>query len=343
VSYGIAIYVLAYFWALILSMFVNRKTSIGIDLVVIIFAVLPASILAIFRGDVGVDTAIYQLSISNILAGQTSLFEPMFVFLVKFLSYFSDNERIIVRIISFIVVSLLTYLFCNNKRSIIIFLSIIFPIYFYEFTMNTIRVGLALPLIIISFKLFHGNRYLAAIFVSVVSISSHLSTILAGAIQLATKLRVRAIILLSFVSAIMGYMVLEYLTTKYAGYSNFFAPEKKSGTGFLFFSLLSIITFKRFNEIGNGAVGTYVLFSCFAFLITQYTYAGIRLQSLVLFVLMCHLTFFKKDDQFLELKFRLSLILLGLTGFYIFVFRQFVATEGIGLSPFLPYSFIGNL
>ena len=94
-SYGIAIYVLAYFWALILSMCVNRKTSNGIDLVVIIFAVLPASILAIFRGDVGVDTAIYQLSISNILAGQTSLFEPMFVFLVKFLSYFSDNERII--------------------------------------------------------------------------------------------------------------------------------------------------------------------------------------------------------------------------------------------------------
>ena len=73
------------------------------------------------------------------------------------------------------------------------------------------------------------------------------------------------------------------------------------------------------------------------FAIAKFSYAGLRLQSLVLFAMLVMLQFKPGLSAVMDKKVKNGIFFVGCLGMLVFI-KNVISTEGQGLSPFSPWT-----
>lgn len=130
--------------------------QIGWPRTFVIFGLMPMILLALLRGNVGVDTAVYLQEIQKIIeAGEyTHTFEPFFEGLILLLSSVLDNPRAILATLGAFTTLFLFLGVMDKKQSMFIFCAFIIPTYYFDMVMNGIRYGLSFAIV------FWAQQYL---------------------------------------------------------------------------------------------------------------------------------------------------------------------------------------
>ena len=334
-------YIIPYLVLLISTPFYKRGESNN-NKFYFLLASLPAFIVASFRGNVGTDTHQYLIIINDIINKYKDFTdidtEVLFFYLTKILSIFTENEKIILSIITVLYCTLYFIAFSKNKENILISIFFIFPLFFYDSSMNGIRYGISFAFAKIAFDAMNDDKIKKCFFLLALSISFHLSGLILFASLSIKKLNAKLLITISLLLIFILYASKEYLIFKLSAYSSYSSPNPYSGISLLIIStllLLHTLIFYR-NEL-------FIAFFCFSmtlifFAISIYSYAGLRFIYLLIYC------FFIFQIEFLRLKNRISILnylsmfLISIICFLIKLRHFILYTDGD--TPFLPYNFL---
>lgn len=307
-----------------------------------LISLIPATLIVILRGLTGTDTATYiSILDQNIydLNENVRDIEPFFMLFAKIKYYLVLNAQLVLNFFSFLIILLLFTFFSRTKHRFLIFSFLVFPIFFYDMTMNGLRYGMAFSLA--CFLIIEHNSLLYKLtknkILFIFSFLNHKSSVVFLIIKFMQNLSFRnfAIVLIIFLSSII--FLSDYLLYKVTDYSELSSPSVFSGIQPLVISSLILV----FNSIffkNNLKRNIYLFIIQLAFyIITQFSYAGIRFQFLELFYILVVLT--QDDGDIPNYKMYLYLLFfIGLLGFCLRL-NNFYSDFNEGPSPFLPYTF----
>lgn len=304
-------------------------------------ALIPSTLIVILRGLVGTDTETYisilDQSIFSI-QDNTRGIEQFFLLFARIRYYFDLNSQYVLNAFSLVMIFVLFLFFSKNKQRSIIFCFLIFPIFFYDMTMNGLRYGMAFAF---SCWLIVDNNSFLRISKSkilfLVSFLNHKSSLLFLGFKFIQKANLKNFFIIFFTSIAILFLLKSYLIYKISDYSDFNSPSVFSGSQPLILTCLILICNSYFFK-NNFRRNVYLFFiQIFFYIITKFTYAGIRFQFLELFYIIVILT---NDENIIKYrKYLLCLLFIGFLGF-ILRLNNFYSTFGQGGSPFLPYYFI---
>lgn len=303
-------------------------------------SLIPATLVVVLRGLVGTDTETYisilDQSIFSIKENARGI-EPFFLFFAKIRHYFDLNSQYVLNSFSFIMIFVLYLFFSKNKQRSLIFCSLVFPIFFYDMTMNGLRYGMAFAfacwLIADSSNNLKLNTNKIMYFISFLN---HKSSLLFLSFKLLQKASLRNFLIIFFIALIMFFALKSYLLYKMSDYTDFGSPSVFSGLQPLIITILLLLCNTYFFKNNYRRNLFLLLIQIFFYIITKFTYAGIRFQFLELFyiiVILCN------DENILRnRKYIYLLFIIGVLGFVLRL-NNFISTSGQGGSPFLPYRF----
>lgn len=303
-------------------------------------SLIPATLVVVLRGLVGTDTETYisilDQSIFSIKENARGI-EPFFLVFAKIRHYFDLNSQYVLNSFSFIMIFVLYLFFSKNKQRFLIFCSLVFPIFFYDMTMNGLRYGMAFAfacwfIVDNSNKLkLNKNKIMYLI-----SFLNHKSSLLFLSFKLLQKASLKNFLIIIFTTLVMFFVLKNYLLYKISDYSDFVSPSIFSGSQPLIITFLILLCntyFYKNNFRRNVFLFiTQILF----FILTKFTYAGIRFQFLELFyiiVILCNDEGILRNRKYIYLLF-----IIGILGFALRL-NNFISTSDQGGSPFLPYRF----
>lgn len=316
----------------------------------------PLFAVPVLRGLVGTDTASYISSITSILDGSNieDVFEPGFYLLIAVFSKLSSNPDLIVATISGLA-SLL--LFTASKKwggSAAFFSSLIVPIYFFDFTMNALRVGLAFPLMVFSAYFWEEDKKFRSILFLLAGAALQLTSIAILPLLLIryflktsfTKKMIAASIFSVLIALFIPY-VTERAASKFELYSEYASPTSLSDIVPLLLALIFLIIShlpKKNGEYSSDEIvktNTILTLLQIAFyIVTTFSYAGIRFQMLTLFVQMLFWQRYWLHMRFpTSLKITILSSLFLLTSLWRLRGYHIESIYPTTLSPFLPYRF----
>lgn len=306
--------------------------------------------IALFRGSVGTDTANYE-HIANLIWQNT---EPLkievgFKFLMESLHLLMDSEALAVRSISLIILFfILLFLFRSDRDERFILMFYIAPVFFYIFTMNTLRLGLASCFLLLSIQSYRRHNVMLTVALSMLAFSFHYS-ILASLLIIWAPIKKWntnsiCIFLLGAIVAIGVYWInKDYFFFKYIRYGLYEKPSAFSGLSIIALNLtiLSGVLFSNLPRPQKKMILGFNLTFCMLFLwLSMYSYAGIRLLDLLSFSLPLGITtVFGSNNLRFNSSIKYSLLIAGILGAGN-LYRIFLSTAGNGLTPFLPYVMI---
>lgn len=337
------IYYLAGYLCILISCFVGLKlqarTPVWLSL-----GLLPGAMLAVLRGNVGTDTGRYYTIITAINHADVPrippTIEPGFYKLVQLISFFCDCPRVTIALLSLMVALFCIVAFSRTKDDAIIFSLLVFPYLFYDMSMNGMRYGLAFCIAkIASDELDRGKR-ISFFLLAIVGASMHASAILVLILLQARRLLSAKFIISAILAlAVYGLIRRADLLLKLKSYTDYSAPHSMSGLApLLIFASIPIILYVIERRV-DKTILILIPFGILSFAITQVSYAGIRLQSLMLFVLFCNLTRLSFSSMGKKKAFYVAMIFVGLLGFAARA-RNMQQEHAEGSStPFLPYHF----
>lgn len=309
--------------------------------------------ISIFRGDVGVDTYTYLTNIRYIIVGEReSVFEPGFEILIRVIGFFGFNEREIMMSLSFLISCILFFSFYKlekNKPYILLFLVI--PTFYFDMTMNGIRYGLSFSIIVYAISLYiKKGSLLSYAFLSLMAGSVHISGLLLGLLLLfiVNRKSWSIYIILGSVAitcvCLFVYLVGSegFIFNKINAYSDMQSPSFGSGFSIMLISCLTLFHFLIFENNCKDKFFICIMgftLASFTFFISQISYAGLRLQGVVLFLIF--IVYAVKARQLYDRKWDcfIAMFAIGVLSF-IFKLNNFIDGENIGFSPFIPYRFI---
>ena len=334
-------YILPYSLIILLSILSLKIKGSGYKFLFLI-SLIPATLVVVLRGLTGTDTATYiSILDQNIYDINENIrdIEPFFMLFAKIKYHLDLNAQLVLNFFSFLIILLLYSFFSKSKHRFLIFSFLIFPIFFYDMTMNGLRYGMAFALA--CYIIVEHNSFLYKLtknkFLFIFCFLNHKSSIIFLIIKFMQNLNFRTFFLI-LVVFLTGFTFLnDYFIYKLTDYSELSSPSVFSGAQPLV--LVTLILF--FNSIFfkiNLKRNLYLFLIQLAFyIVTQFSYAGIRFQFLELFYILVILT--QDDDQVPNYKIYLSLLfVVGLLGFCLRL-NNFYSDFGEGLSPFLPYAF----
>lgn len=305
-------------------------------------SLLPATLVVVLRGLIGTDTATYiSILDQNIYDINDNIrdIEPFFMLFAKVRYYLDLNSQLVLNTFSFLIVFLLFTFFSRTKQRFFVFCFLIFPIFFYDMTMNGVRYGMAFAFS--CFLIVENSSLLYKItknkFLFILSFLNHKSSIIFLVIKFMQNLSFKNFILV-LVVFLAGFISLsDYFIYKLTDYSELSSPSIFSGVQPLVITIL-ILFFNSVFYKNNLRRNVYLLLIQLAFyIVTQFSYAGIRFQFLELFYILVVLT--QDDDNVPNYKFYLFILfLIGFLGFCLRL-NNFYSDFGEGPSPFLPYVF----
>lgn len=305
---------------------------------------IPAVLLVTMRGLVGTDTysylSFFEQSKWDIEANYYNL-EIGFVAYLKVVTYLGIAPQKALNLFSLIICIVIYFNFSQAKKSFIIFASLIFPVFFYDMTMNGLRYGLAfvlaVPFILEPIKNFSNiskNKILMLL-----SILNHNSVITFIFFKIFINLNIKNFIVGLVITVVAFYLLQDYLLLKFDNYSELESPGALSGIQpLIIMFLLVVINSVFFKSRTKRNLYLLLLQICF-YGLTQFTYGGLRFQFATLFFLMI-LTIKDTDCKNYNL-YITGIYLIGLLGFLLKA-RNMLDGYGIGYSPFLPYLFYGQ-
>lgn len=310
-------------------------------------ALFPAYLLVILRGNVGTDIELYLTYFSYVHEGSVSpfKFEPGFTLLSEIISFFTLNNRLSINIISSITTILLVLNFSKKKFDILIFSFLIFPFFYYDMTMNGLRYGLSFSLAAISIQNLFDKAYVKSFLWGLVAVSIQYSSIIIFLPFLLSYLNKKQLIFLIGIVVLISSSLfsVEYFKNKVMAYGQLYSPSILSGLSTLIPSVLLLVTVSLYHQKVLKTKVFYYLFIMivFAYFLTFVTYAGLRIQTTVLFVVILY---FKVVFENLKKNQNLYFIIfiLGLFGMA-FRLRNFITLNPEISTPFIPYHFFWQI
>ena len=336
---------------LILSIFLifylDEESDIYWKKIVFFAGVIPAIFIAIFRGDVGTDTGNYFQMAFNLLedggaSNDNFDIEVGFFWLLKCLSFLFEEPRFIVNFVGFLIAWYSCYLFSKNIESMAVFALLLFPVFFFDMTMNGLRYGLAFLLAKHASDEINSGKKVSPLVLICLSVGFQLSGLLVF-VLLQTK-RLRVVNLLFFIPILifLFFIFEDRLLYKYSSYVVLDSPDGLSGlVPLLVFFACYLVFIVIDKEESKNLYFLLVLQIC-SFFLARISYAGLRFQLLILFVLFCYISMVK--FKFWKNR-NLAIILFLLVGLIGFVGKLRNFNDGIGMSPtpFLPYHFFWEM
>ena len=172
-------YIIPYFFLLLGSLLIKNYNFNKSIIILILFTFLfPAILIVILRGNIGTDTLQYLRHFNSLsIQGYIDTFEPGFNYLAALINLFGFKDNFDVAIIGFLIIFLLIKSFSDSKESALLFIYILFPIFFYDLSINTLRAGLAFALSSIALDYLYEKQNFKFILFTILSIFMQYSAI----------------------------------------------------------------------------------------------------------------------------------------------------------------------
>jgi hypothetical protein len=348
---------------------IKRKTHR--QLLIFFLGLSPVFFLAICRGNVGTDTAAYLRIVSDIGKNIPTGLELGFILLVKVMLFLGMSPSLILMAVAGMVTALLLYAASLSQRSLLLVALCVVPLFYLDMTMNGLRYGLSFASAMCAIGLFYQNRFRLCLVFAACTVLFHLSGWLIFVLMVLFSDEQKEFKKWSVVTAGLGILILVLqnvdkissvfgpalmqesgvdLNMKASAYMHFPSPSVLSGLAPFVLSLVTLIVIKRVDRADQviRIRRFYVLLLAIVttFIIAKFSYAGLRLQFVVLFFMLLCLQFkpmlivsedIRRDGSVLPV-----LIFVGVLGIAMFA-KNALVSEGKGPSPWLPYSFNSQL
>jgi hypothetical protein len=315
-------------------------------------AIIALGCIAIFRGAVGTDTAMYEaiIELSRSPDYDWGGREPGFVILAEILSSVIESNAIVIRAYAVIfVVGLLVVITRADKDERFFILAYFIPAQFFDYSMNVLRIGLATIFILLGMQFLRRGYLRGGVGYFVASLFFHYSTVVSICYLFASArvIDVRKGVFLIFFLVLMSggaWLFLgDYLVAKFFAYSDYQPPGDFSGLSDLIVLSVLIVgaLFSSLSSVGRSIfIATTVVFVVGALVLSRYTVAGMRVLDLLAVITpVSLLVIHGQEARALNWKIKLSFLLAGALG-AIATLRNFLASSGQGRSPWIPYDFI---
>ncbi|CAD7811200.1 hypothetical protein CHRY9390_02317 [Chryseobacterium aquaeductus] len=340
-------YLVPYIFITFLSLNIYFKKQ-KISWQIILFFLLPSILIVGLRGNVGTDTVHYLAYLEDIHLFGDSLvkFEPGFKLLNKFIIYLGATPRLGVAIIGMISISILCAVYSRSKNEMILFSLVVYPLFFFDFTMNGMRYGLSFCLATIAIDALYRKKYWHFAIWGITAFTIQYSSLLLILLFLSVLVKKKYIIIFSI---ILGGFILIFpnmfaffmdsVADKQNAYGEVYAPGFVSGLAPLLVVLFLYSNFLYFKKNKNYSklIHFVVIFEIVSFIIAKFTYAGLRLQGVFLYGMIL---FLKNNTTTLQVRRQYIFNLSIVSVFSILLFFKNISNIVEGdVSPFLPYKF----
>ncbi len=353
-------YIIPYLFILF---FITKYKRAGYDFTlskIWIFSMLiPALLLVVLRGNIGTDTYTYLSFFEHLEPFDTyNDYEPGFEFFASILVSLGFSARLCVAIIGVITTFFLVLSFSKTKESILLFFLLLFPLFFYDMTMNGLRYGLAFSIVSYGLLKLHEQKYIISIsFLFVGFLFQYTAIFIILPFVMSYIQNRKYLILISILMFLLLLnptlfdLVLSHAIDKQDAYAYMYAPSKTTG---LFPLTLSIILYLSYITLFKGLryskiIHVVFILEVFSYFITKFSYAGVRFQTLFLYAIILYLNFnFNSRNSEIDSNVwtaRLSsyiniVYMMGIIAF-LFTLKNISSTIWTDevLSPFLPYRF----
>lgn len=330
----------ALYFTLMISLFSDyRGRAFGV-LTIIFFASI-----AVFRGSTGTDTVSYESILSVLSLGAIfSGIEPGAALVGLALVELLGSAEAAVRVFSILFFTFVTfYYFRSNVNESFVLLAYFAPAYFYMYSMNVLRIGIASIVLMLAAQEWRNRHVYKSGFGMLVALSFQY-TILFPIIYffsaIIKSIKIKYIVLLSVFSVLFLYLVRGYILFKVASYSDFEPPNSLSGLSkvvVIWVLILGVLFSCLPMALKVRAIFLAIVLSGSAIVVTAFSYAGLRILDLIAFIFPVTILILHDEAKlFFNWKLKVSFILAGLVSAAA-VYRGFLIEAGEGDSPFLPY------
>jgi len=309
--------------------------------------ILLLSLIAIFRGSVGTDTATYERLVTRI--DTWSGLEPAFWILMYVFNLWLDDPVWVVRAFSGIFAGILLWFVYKSDEEELFFLMAFFvPLFFYNYSMNVIRVGIAFSILLLALQQDRRQEYKKAILLGVLSVLFHYSLLFAlfflwfnldyNKENVWNRKNLFLIFAVSSLIAILVILNEHYFLSKLAIYAYLEAPSLFSGLSRIMLGLvlLAPIPFSNISEYQKKRI----IYSSLFFMILFFSmgiYVTPRLLDMVnLLIPMAMLRAYRRVNEPMDWRFKAALFVAGLGG-AVGMYRYMLNESFWSPSPFLPY------
>ena len=343
-------YIFPYFYILIFSLVLYSSNIKLVKAWHIFILLLPAVLVFTLRGNVGTDTYYYLGLLDDYMyyGESAAKYEPGFEFLGKTLIYLGLSPRFALASIGLITTLILCKAYSASKRQMLVFTLLVFPLYFFDFTMNGIRYGLSFSLATIAVDSLYKKKYRSATIWGLIAFSMQYSAalvILPFVGVLVKKRYIFILISLLAVAFVASPDIFSLITDRIAGktdaYSDIVAPSIISGLAPLLIVIMMYASFLYFNRNKpySKLIHIVLLLEVLSFILTKFTYAGLRFQGVFMYCMILYIKYNLDtiDPRYIR-KYVYFLILLSIIGILLFIKNISVIVDG-DMSPFLPYKF----
>ena len=312
------------------------------------------AILAIFRGAVGTDTNTYEFLLESVdPAAFSGGVEPLFMVSGWLFKTVTGSAVGAVRLFALVLFGVLFYFLLHSNRNERFFLlSFFLPSFIYQYSMNTLRLGLASAVLLLVFQYIRRYRYSQRAALSIVALAFHYSSLFNLGFLLALRMRwTRWASMLGFaVFVVCALLVVllnnDYFLMKLNAYQQVASPGRFSGLSkvvLIAVMLLAVIASRMPRPDKFKLLVLAVLLTAASFGLATVSYAGLRFLDLLSFSLPLAVMVIYNDYELdFDWAIKLGLSLVGLIS-VVASYRNYLQESGQGPSPFLPYHFLDLL
>jgi hypothetical protein len=341
-------YIFPYLYTTFLALNYNAEKRFKIyGFWLLVFFIFPAILVAILKGNIGTDSYFYLGYFQALINkdGSDFNYEPGYVLICNVLVAMGVTKRIGVAIIALITTFLFCKSFAKSKELIVFFCLVVFPIYYVDISMNAIRYGLSFAIALNAIDNFYKKNTKTFIILSICAVSVQYSSLLIILVFLIDRIKTTKLFFLS-IAFIVSFPILgvffesqfEYLLVKRDAYSQIYAPTLFSGVGPLAIHLL--LHFGYIKSVDKTKISKIIypifLLQIISFILSKYSFAGLRFQGLFLFSLIIYI----KENFYLINKFFFHYLLIVVSIIALFLLiKNIDSTAEDFYYPFLPYKF----
>lgn len=311
-------------------------------------AILLFASVAIFRGSTGTDTASYE-SIFSELSLETiwDSVEPGFALLGLFLTEILGSAQAGVRAVSALFFLLIAFYYLQAERNeAFVLLTYFAPAYFYIYSMNGLRIGIASIILLLAIQALRRGHVLKGSASMIIAIFFHYTILFSIGyfiINFFNQIKLKYVLLLGLLILSFFYFANEYISLKLSTYSDYELPNELSGLSkvvVIFLLILGVLFSGLPSALRIRIILSTLLFAGFAIAVTTFSYAGLRFLDLITFILPTVILMFHFEaKQPFNWRMKLSFLVAGFASAAT-VYRGFLMEAHQGESPFLPYELL---
>lgn len=318
----------------------------------LVFGLFLFCMLAFFRGNVGTDTGSYEIMFADFALDYVwDGREPLFVGLGQLLSSFAPTVELAVRATALVFFGLLGWFVAfSDRNERFLLMSYILPAFAYQYSMNALRLGIASAFLLIAVQLLRRKGQVPAILAGLVAVFFHYSiffSVLYISVSQRPWFRFSAIlsIIIMLAAAVGGLSLIDvYMGNKLDGYKDMHAQGALSGLSKiipLFFIIVGVIWSNLPGEEKAKLVILSVVLIFAGWVLTQFSYAGLRVLDLLSFsVPIAILASYSRLQLAFDKSIKVALAIGGLSS-ALGIWRGFMLDYGQGSYPFMPYNLYG--